>query len=530
MPNRRRAQTRLHALCTLAGLNGLREESVLLALGDADGSVRRHAIRVSEPLIASIRELARCIAALADDPDPQVKLQLAYTLGTWSDSSVCATLAEMAWKDHADPYLVAAVLSSVNRKNAADFVEQLLSRTDDRELPPPVRDAVISVSAKLGGDSCVRETLSALTRTGGDNFSTERLDTLARFLERARCKSTALLLRSEIGAAAANHLASAARQALQDSGDDEQRFLAAIRILAIAAPSGADLTREVGELLGPRSSPAVQEAAVELLARASGSQTGEILLENWAGYSPTLRGQVLDVLLGRDDLVPHLLEGITAGDVKLAHLDASQRQRMLTHAKPEIRAAATAAFAGAIDANRAKIIESYAEVARLPGDAAKGRNLFRKHCSSCHRLEDDGHAVGPDLAALTTRTTPAPLEALFDPNRTADERDQSYLAITDEGRTYTGILKAETSTSITLVEQQGQEHTLLRNTLDELASSGISYMPEGFEKDLSVEDVADLFAYMGTQGTTSPTSSASPDTPPGSVQRLHAEGERTLGE
>jgi putative heme-binding domain-containing protein len=81
-------------------------------------------------------------------------------------------------------------------------------------------------------------------------------------------------------------------------------------------------------------------------------------------------------------------------------------------------------------------------------------------------------AVGPDLAALTDRTTASLLEAVFDPNRTVDERDQSYVAVTDEGRTYVGILAGETANSITLVGQEGKQHTLLRSELEQLSNSG----------------------------------------------------------
>ena len=206
------------------------------------------------------------------------------------------------------------------------------------------------------------------------------------------------------------------------------------------------------------------------------------------------------MFFGRDDLLPQLVEAIRAGDVKPGHIDATRRQRLLAHTNADIRAAADAAFAGAIDANRQKVIESYASVGELEGNAGHGRELFGKHCASCHRLEDQGCAVGPDLAALTTRTTASLLESVFDPNRSIDERYHSYLAETNEGQTFTGILENETSTSITLVEQQGKEHTLLRNTLDRLEDSGISLMPVGFEKDLSAADVADLFSYLVGQG------------------------------
>jgi hypothetical protein len=108
---------------------------------------------------------------------------------------------------------------------------------------------------------------------------------------------------------------------------------------------------------------------------------------------------------------------------------------------------------------------------------------------------------------------------VFDPNRTVDERYQSYVAVTDEGRTYVGILAGETANSITLVGQEGKQHTLLRSELEQLSNSGTSLMPEGFEKVLSAPDIADLFAYLAGHGK--PPKALTGNEPDGSVDALH---------
>ena len=98
------------------------------------------------------------------------------------------------------------------------------------------------------------------------------------------------------------------------------------------------------------------------------------------------------------------------------------------------------------------------------------------------------------------RSLPALVESLLDPNRVIDERYQTYTATTDEGLVHTGILIGETAASITLLEQQGKVYTLLRRSLDDLVNSRLSLMPEGFERDLSQQDVADVLAYVAGQG------------------------------
>jgi hypothetical protein len=52
---------------------------------------------------------------------------------------------------------------------------------------------------------------------------------------------------------------------------------------------------------------------------------------------------------------------------------------------------------------------------------------------------------------------------------------------------------------VTLVEQEGKSHTLLRTDLESLENSGRSLMPEGLEKDVSPAELLDLIAYLTTQ-------------------------------
>ena len=55
---------------------------------------------------------------------------------------------------------------------------------------------------------------------------------------------------------------------------------------------------------------------------------------------------------------------------------------------------------------------------------------------------------------------------------------------------------AETATSVTLRRADGKTDTLLRIDIDEIRSSGLSLMPEGLEKELDKQAVADLFEYI----------------------------------
>jgi putative heme-binding domain-containing protein len=199
-----------------------------------------------------------------------------------------------------------------------------------------------------------------------------------------------------------------------------------------------------------------------------------------------------------------LLTGIEQGQVPANHLDARRRQRLLAHKDATVRGRAAKLFEGGSNPDRRKVLAAYREALTLPGDRARGKIVFAKNCAACHQLEGVGHAVGPDLAAMTNKSASYLLEEILDPNRSVDSRYVEYVAATRSGRTFTGVLAAETATSITLRGQEGKEQVLLRTELEELSSTGRSLMPEGLEKQLSRQDVADLIFYLSAGSAPAP--------------------------
>jgi putative heme-binding domain-containing protein len=157
-------------------------------------------------------------------------------------------------------------------------------------------------------------------------------------------------------------------------------------------------------------------------------------------------------------------------------------------------------LASSISPDREKVLESYHAVTSMPGDRIRGKAVFAKACATCHRLQDMGHEVGPDLAALSNKSPEYLLTEILAPNKNVDARYVEYLAVTRAGRVFTGILANETATSVTLRGQEAKEQVLLRSELEELRSTGKSLMPEGLEKDLSRQDLADVLAYLTAGG------------------------------
>ena len=137
-----------------------------------------------------------------------------------------------------------------------------------------------------------------------------------------------------------------------------------------------------------------------------------------------------------------------------------------------------------------------ASALRLAGDLKRGEKVYETNCAACHRLGGRGHAVGPDLSSAATKDLESILIDILDPNRFVPPNYVQYVVTDKGGRVFTGVIAGQTATSLTLRRQQGEADTILRGDIEELASTGKSLMPDGLEKTIDKQAMADLLAYV----------------------------------
>ena len=104
--------------------------------------------------------------------------------------------------------------------------------------------------------------------------------------------------------------------------------------------------------------------------------------------------------------------------------------------------------------------------------------------------------VAPDISDSRAKKPEQLLTDILQPNRAIDSNYFSVTATTVDGVVHTGILAAETSTSITLRQAEGKTVTLARDDIDRVASDGVSLMPEGLERLIPPQDMADLISFI----------------------------------
>jgi putative membrane-bound dehydrogenase-like protein len=484
------AHARLQALCVLDGLGKLTPQIVQKALNDDDAGVRRHAVRLAEPLLAKQPALGAAVVKLADDPNAQVRLQVAFTLGAWRDPQGARALAAMADRHGGDPHLASAVLSSLHAGNVAEVLAGVL---DGKAPPALLVQKLVGVAVALGERDTLPRMIARVSVAREGAYTTWQFAALAGLLDALQRRGRSLAhVADEKTRRQVRAMLAAARKLAVDEQSAEGMRLAALAVLG-HDPTDRD---ELGNLLAPRHPAAVQSAALAALGRVPDDRVADTLLAGWKSHTPALRGQVLDVLFSRDAWLRRLLVALETNTVRPGQLDAARRQRLLTHRDETVRRRAAKVFDSPSSADRQKVLRDHADVATMKGNAGRGKKVFARACASCHLLEGVGHAVGPDLSALANRTAAYLLTEVLDPNRNVDTRYMQYTAVTRRGRSFTGILASETATSITLREQEGRQHVLLRADLETLTSTGKSLMPEGLEKDLTKQDLADLIAYL----------------------------------
>lgn len=189
------------------------------------------------------------------------------------------------------------------------------------------------------------------------------------------------------------------------------------------------------------------------------------------------------------------------------------------HPRPDLKAAVvallkrnTVADAGLKDAR------SLRELVSRGGDPARGKAIFldsnKAVCSSCHRLEGVGNAVGPDLTRIwETLSFDKRLESIIEPSKEIKEGYGTTRVATADGRVFTGLLLSSNSQGITLKDAQGREVRIAAGDVEQKADDPVSLMPEGLVSHLTAGELADLLAFLGDRPAQESLRAGAPATP-----------------
>jgi putative membrane-bound dehydrogenase-like protein len=544
-PGTSEAQARALRLLDLLG--DLDEPTLIAAFHLKDAGLQETALKLAEPYLTNSPALqAEAVALLDGRGGDRVQFQALLVTGPLAYERKRERLLQAIHQSQfEDRWLRAALLSSLAGQ-AGPFLRDLIQeheRPVESVLAPgellfelgrlsaAESNEVKSIAVRLAQVARERagnEAHLAPTRAGNNDRGTMRprvewelppLQGIAEWLRSA--KSRAGLFRELVQIPTANPADAArfvgpgsapeaglsgmeavlvrSRQALTN----EQPLSVRVAAAALLAEGGEAADGEVLlRLVAPGTPPDLQQAAVRSFVRMAGSNAAPALLatERWRTCTPALQETVLGAVFARTELWPGILQALETGTLPLGAVSSTRREQLLKHKDEGIRGRAEKLFKQLTESDRMKAFHEAQACLTLRPSPANGHEIFKRLCATCHRLDREGTAVGPDLFGIRNQPKETILLHLIVPEYEIAPAFANYIIETKDGRTLSGLIAAETPVSVTLRQAQGVEETLLRRDITSLTASALSLMPQELEKGLSQQDLADLLAYLKGQG------------------------------
>ncbi|HEY1376038.1 MAG TPA: PVC-type heme-binding CxxCH protein [Gemmataceae bacterium] len=514
----------LQALWALYVSGGFDEAFAARALAHRNPDIRRWTVRLLGDESHVSPETARALERLvADDPSPVVRAQLACTARRLPAADALPIIRRLVLRDldAADPHIPLLLWWAVERHAV--------------EAVGPVTEFFASADAWK----------SKLTR----DWLAERL--VRRYATENRPETDAAcarLLRSA-PEAERRRLLTALEHGLQDRGGRTVRLaadLAAVlgdwwrdhpgdaaipRILARAGDTAA--IERVTTLALDSAAPAeARTAALAVLGEVGAAATARRLLALVAGHEPdtirlaaltawqrlgtddqaagliaiyprlpaAVRSRARAALLGRRSWAGLLLRAVDDGRIPPGEVTVDDLNLVAAHHDAGLDALVHkhwGAVRGPTPEERLADVRRFNNDLRAgPGDPRAGHALFATHCGACHRLYNEGGAVGPDLTHANRADRDYLLVSIVDPSSVIRKEYVSYTAQTTDGRVVTGLIVEQSPQRVTLVNAKNERTTLLRSEIESLRESPVSLMPEGLLTPLKPQELRNLFSYL----------------------------------
>lgn len=468
----------------LDGLGLSHPEDLRVALRDRDPRVVEHAIDLADRWTAKDSNLREAVHPHLNHADPRVRLAARFALAPvaaapsrpadrWEQQAILVAAGERGGE------LLTAVLAdpaalTVNVAEPKRFVAEVARLAAASPHEDQHRRALAAMFASAEFQRVALASFFGERRRRGVPFD----EALSQLDEADRARLAAATARASTAA--------------QDAASSDEAHCEAIDLAALSPASSPLLV----DLALDDVAAAVQQQAVAALVPAAAIEPWQRLIAGFPAASPGVQRAILDGLLTRTERTSLLLDEIAAGRIAPTTIDAARGAVLLNHRDEAVRRRSEKLFAQAVPADRQQVLADYQSALALRGDPMHGREVFSKHCATCHKIGDVGVSFATDISDSREKTLEQLLTAVLQPNRAVDANFFSYTAVTVDGLAVTGLLTAETSTSVTLKEAFDKEATLNRDDIETLSSTGLSLMPEGLEREIPQQHMANLLAFI----------------------------------
>lgn len=506
-------RTATAALLALNAMEAIDETTTLTALGRAaTPNLRRWVIRLlGDEGKATPAQTSRLIQLARQEADPTVRSQLASTAKRLPGPSGLALL-DALWERAEDAKDVHIPMLSwwaleAKAESDRDAIVRLLSDAQVRKRPivqQVILERIMQRWAMAGGRANL---MAAATLLQQANTDAARLLT---GLDKGFAGRAAEAVPDELRQAVFAHWMRGEPTAQRTLGlrlGHKPAIEAALQVLA--DPKADRVTQQgilkvLGEIAVPQAvptlvrmletSPALQADTLAALGRYDDAAIAEHIVTLKLHRTPA----GMDLLAGRPAWAKRLIEEIAAKRLDGRSIPLETVRKLALH--QELADDITQHFgrvSGATAKEKQTEMVRYASLLkRGKGDAAAGAAIYKNACGKCHKLFGEGGNVGPDLTGYERSNMLYWLENIVDPSAVIREEYMSFIIRTTNGQTLTGLISGQDKTTVTLKDAEGREIRLARTRIEDLRASPQSIMPEGQLRELSDQQVRDLFAYL----------------------------------
>lgn len=142
------------------------------------------------------------------------------------------------------------------------------------------------------------------------------------------------------------------------------------------------------------------------------------------------------------------------------------------------------------------IDQKRAEYKPQPNDIREGEAIYTANCGVCHKLNNVGQLVGPQLDGIGNRGLERLLEDILDPNRNVDRAFRTHVIALKDGDVVSGLPRREEGELLILADSLGKEVNVRKSEIESRRESESSLMPQNFGDLIPPDDFRKLIAFL----------------------------------
>ena len=551
---------RMHSLWALIGSGAMSPAFLNQLLDRSEPELRAWGARtVGRQNIREASTLER-LTKIATDTDPRVRLQASIAapklaMGQTASLDNVRQQVSVLRSSGDDPILPRVVWQNL-QPNVVEqqtiLIENLLQgldRKDDllRDMAPRIASRLIAeVKPTVADESSLRAVSSVLKIASGlseryPERSAEALESLLAKVRSGEIKSVAIgpILKQWLESHSAKTPFSPIGNVPLESLSSWQKAILSIRLLC-GDDAAAETAKQI--VLAPQLNGALRkqmlqsvvqirprvasEALVQLLddlkagrpvensyrdvvmdtgIALAGQEDSAKLVESLPSLKVDVQAAIAERMCRRAETAQVLLGKIIDGTLR-KELISPNRIRLLAVDANESLRIAVAKIWGKVNAETSKereeVVKTVANSLRWDarGDADRGLVVYDRICGQCHVMNGRGNEVGPNITSNGRGSYEQLLVSVFNPSLVIGDAYKSVTVRTVDGTVMTGLLVEKTDKRTVIKVQGGKTETIPAEEIEEFKQDQKSLMPEGVEKQVSPQELADLFALLTLEG------------------------------